>query len=116
MSLVRSHRMAASVCALIAVADLVQPFLLPWAPKLVGAVLGGAFYAIAAVLLARGVRWVAWPVILLPVVPITTLALWAAGATLPVTPDLPMVGVLGLQLAAAATCAAWMRQRGDRTT
>ncbi len=89
--------------------------VLDWRPKFVGAVLGALFYASCAVAIARGLRWAAWGVAALPALPVTLLALHAAGVAVPVEPDAPMVAVLGLQLLAAGLAVAWFRG-AQRTT
>lgn len=105
------NRAAAAVCMLIAAADLSQPLLMDWIPKHWGALGGGLFYLTTGALLLRDVRPAAWAVVALPAIPVTVLALWAAGVSVPVQPDGLMVAILVLQLTAAALCAAWLRQR-----
>ena len=107
------QRAAVVLCGIIAVADLVQPLVLPWAPKLVGAILGGLFYASAAVLIHRSVRPMGFAVAALPVIPLTVLALTALGVALPVDPDSAMVGILALQLAAAGASVGWLFAKPD---
>lgn len=91
-------------------ADVAQPLLLPWVPKMWGAIAGGVVYGCLAVTLALGWRWPAWIAVAMPAVPLTVLFLGAAGVALPVEPDRAMVLVLGLQLLAAA--ASWRLVRG----
>ena len=98
------------LCWLIALADALQPVLLDWRPKFVGALLGAIFYAVCAVAIGRGVRGMAWGVLLLPVVPSSLLGLWAAGVQVPVEPDAMMVAVWVLQLVAAGLAAAWLHR------
>lgn len=89
----------ASLC--IVLLDWMQPLLFAWRAKYVGAVLGGAIYLVAAVGLARGVRGLAGVLLVMPAIPLATLALFACGVSLPVRPDGFMIGVLSLQLTAA---------------
>lgn len=101
------QRLAIGACALIVALDWMQPLLLDWRPKFVGALLGGLLYLVAALGIARGVRVLALVVAAVPVVPLSTLALWAAGVSLPVQPDGPMLVVLSVQLVAAVAAGRW---------
>jgi len=94
-------------CAAIVVLDWAQPLVHEWVPKHVGALLGGAVYLAGAVGIARGARAFALVVALMPILPLGTLALWGIGVALPVTPDLPMVVVLSVQLVAALAAGRW---------
>ena len=105
-----AQRAAVGACALIAMLDWAQPLWLDWRPKHVGALLGGALYLAAAVAIARGFRPLALVVAFMPVIPITTLGLWASGVGLPVEPDAPMVAILAVQLVAAVAAGRWWRE------
>jgi len=115
------QRAAVVACLLIVGLDWIQPLVFDWVPKHVGALVGGVLYLIGAVGLARGVRPVAIVIALMPVIPLTTLALSGLGVPLPVSPDAPMLVVLSAQLVAAAAAGAWWSatqppRREDRTT
>ena len=90
-----------STCLCIAVIDASQPLMHVWIPKYYGALAGAVLYLAFAIGIYRRVAMARWAVVAMPVIPLTTLALWAAGVPLPIAPDASMIGVLALQLAAA---------------
>lgn len=94
--------LAVAACAVIVLLDWSQPLVFEWRTKFVGAIAGGVLYLLAAFAIARQWRPAAVVVALMPVIPLTTLTLWAVGLDLPVRPDAPMVVVLGVQIVAAA--------------
>lgn len=93
----------------IATLDLAQVLLLDWRPKHVGALGGAAIYLLVALGVAKGWRAAAFVAAGMPVIPLSVLVAWAAGAAVPVTPDAPMLGILGLQLLASALALALLR-------
>jgi hypothetical protein len=94
---------------LVAALDLLQVLILDWRPKHVGALGGAALYLALGLAIRADRRWAAAVVAAMPVVPISVLALSAAGAPLPVAPDAPMIAVLAVQLAAAGLAIGWLR-------
>ena len=100
-----------AACALVAALDLAQLVVRVWEPRLLGALVGAVIYAAAAALCARGTPIGLWIARLVPLIPLVTLTGWALGAPVPVTPDAWMLGVLAVQLVAAA--AAWSTGSGD---
>ncbi len=101
------------VCLAIAAADWIQPLILDWRPKMVGAILGGAFYAGSALAVHRGVRPVAIAVAALPLLPVGLLGAHWIGWSVPVQPDGAMVGILVGQIVAAILAVAWFSARSD---
>lgn len=99
-----------AVLVAIVACDLAQPMLLAWRPKFWGALGGAAIYALCAAGVARDVPAARLVVVAMPVIPIGVLGLWATGLATSVQPDAPMVGVLALQLCAAALAAATPRR------
>jgi hypothetical protein len=106
---VRARVVAAVFAGLVAASDLVQVVVVPWKPKHWGAVGGIALYALLAVGAARGWRPALVLAVAMPLVPLTVLALWAAGVGLPVAPDAAMVGILAFQVGAATASAVALR-------
>lgn len=102
------QRVAAVLCAAVALCDLGQPLVLPWVPKMWGALAGGVIYAALAGAVWTGVRWPAWIAVVMPLVPLTVLVLSEAGVALPVVPDDATKAVLVVQGLAAAACLAWL--------
>ncbi len=110
MKVLSARSAAAWLAVAVAAADLAQVLLLAWRPKHWGAIGGAVLYAALALGIGRGHRAPLVVVAAMPALPLTILALSAAGAPLPVAPDAGMVGVLALQLmASAAAVAAWRR-------
>jgi hypothetical protein len=107
---VTARRWTCGAAAAVALADLAQVVALPWAPNHAAALAGAALYTVLAVLVGRANRPATWVLLAMPAVPLTTLAAWAGGLPVPVTPGGPMVGVLALQLAAASGAAALLRR------
>ena len=91
----------ALVATVIVACDWVQPLVLEWKPKLYGALAGGLLYGVVAVGAWKRQRWAAGVALGIPVLPVSILALRAAGVDLPVTPDAAMIGILAIQLVAA---------------
>ncbi len=90
-----------AVLLAIVLSDLAQPLMLEWRPKFAAAIAGAALYAGCALGVVQGWAPALWVVRLMPIVPLTTLGLWAAGVDVPAQPDAGMLWVLGLQLVAA---------------
>ena len=105
-----SKQIAVFFCLLVAGADFAQPLLFDWVPKFYGAIAGGLLYLVAGVTIARGVRALAYVVAVMPVIPLTVLALTVLGVSLPMKPDVAMVVIMGGQIAAAVASAMWLRQ------
>jgi len=101
------HRYAAALCLLTAVLDATQIVLVSAS---LGAVGGTLLYSAFAIGHARQSRWATWATILVPLLPLTLLGLWAVGIAVPRAPDGWMLGILGIQLAAAAVCLQLLRR------
>jgi hypothetical protein len=107
---VRSVRQALVGAALtVTTLDLLQVLLLDWRPKHVGALAGAAVYLLFAWGIHGDRRWAGILVAAMPVIPLSVLALSAAGASLPVAPDAAMITILGVQLLAAVLAIVWLR-------
>lgn len=96
----------AVAAALVAFADAVQPLILEWQPRQFGAIGGAVLYALVAGGAWFERRWAALAALLVPVLPVSILLATAVGVELPVAPDAVMVGILAIQLTAAALGAA----------
>ncbi len=92
-----------TLAATIAIADLAQVPTLEWGLRLAGPIGGAVLYFGVGVATAWRRSIGPWFAVLSPVLPTTLLLAWAAGLTVPIAPDAPMLGVYTLQLAAAAT-------------
>ena len=108
------RRWAAGLAWTVAVLDLAQVVLLDWGPKHWGALLGAALYVVLGAGAWRGVRAADLVLAVMPLVPLTTLALWAGGVALPLEPDAGMLGVMVVQIGAALASVLAIRedQRG----
>ncbi|MCB9697135.1 MAG: hypothetical protein H6738_10180 [Alphaproteobacteria bacterium] len=95
------RRWAAGLAWTVAAMDLAQVLLLDWRPKHWGALAGAGLYVLLGVGALRGVPAALLILAAMPLVPLTTLALWAGGVALPVEPDAGMIGVLVVQLGTA---------------
>lgn len=75
---------------------------------------GAVLYALIAIGARSDRRLAAWAALLVPVLPLTIIARWLAGAPVPAAPDLPMLAVAAVQLVAAALAAVTLWRGTDR--
>jgi hypothetical protein len=98
----RARWVLVGAAATVAALDLLQVVLLDWRPKHWGALAGAGLYAAVAAGAWREARWADVVAVGVPLLPSSILIATALGASLAVTPDAAMVGILVFQLAAAA--------------